>query len=136
MWSKDACRRICNCQDKHEVLGHCWSTMERDRISCTMNAKFKVVKTYGACMLWARARQKFQADNDSSLWMSTTPLRGGDSFICQYYKVKSHLFQKKKIIYNCTMPKVCSLFKDNAPYHSTTKFAKRKEKEEKTNYKR
>ncbi|KAG8503947.1 hypothetical protein CXB51_002237 [Gossypium anomalum] len=34
--------------DKHEVLGHCWSTMERDRISCTINAKFKGVKTYGA----------------------------------------------------------------------------------------
>ncbi|KAG8489359.1 hypothetical protein CXB51_017488 [Gossypium anomalum] len=34
--------------DKHEVLGHCWSTMERDHISCTMNAKFKEVKTYEA----------------------------------------------------------------------------------------
>ncbi|PPS18870.1 hypothetical protein GOBAR_AA01705 [Gossypium barbadense] len=29
------------------------------------------------------------------------------------------------------MPKVCSLFKDKAPYHSTAEVAKRKEKEEK-----
>ena len=97
MWSKNACRRICNRQNKHEVLGHYWSTMKRDHNSCTMNAKFKGVKTYGACMLWARARQKFQADNDSSLWTSIAPLRGGDSFICQYYKGKSHPFQKKRL---------------------------------------
>ncbi|PPS15776.1 hypothetical protein GOBAR_AA04806 [Gossypium barbadense] len=34
------------------------------------------------------------------------------------------------------MPKVCSLFKDNAPYHSTIKVTKRKKNEEKTNYRR
>ena len=39
--------------------------------------------------------------------------------------------KRKKVIYNCTMPKVCSLFKDNASYHSTTKVAKRKEKKKK-----
>ncbi|PPS17853.1 hypothetical protein GOBAR_AA02723 [Gossypium barbadense] len=33
------------------------------------------------------------------------------------------------------MPKVCNLFKDKAPYHSTTKVAKRKKKKKKINYK-